>query len=713
VTREAPDIYDIALRAFRGASLRSRDALVPPAFQFLWEPKRFIVAYGGRASAKSWSVARTLLVRGTEEKHLILCARESQSSIKESSYRLLCAQVRALDLEDFYAIGADKLTGRNGTEIIFEGLFRNAERLKSYEGVSLVWVEEAHRVSERSWEDFVPTIRKAGSQIYITFNPSQADDPVWQRFVASERPEVVARRVSWRDNPFLSAESIAEKDWCAATDIDQYRHVWEGEFRTVTEAQILRGKYVSQTFDVDPRWSGPHYGLDFGFSQDPTAGTACYIDDEERVLYVAREFWKLGCDIDALPDALEAAMPGVGDHTVYCDSARPESISYLARHGVPRARPAEKWSGSVDDGIAYLRSFSRIVIHADCQHTLDEANRYSFRVDRLTGVPLPEPEDKHNHLIDSLRYGLSPLIRNQPSGGYFSRAALLDRGDPVEGYGTSRPQMVFATAALSDRPGGAVGFAFWCLSPHHGHYLVLLDYDLAEVDEACSAQRLGRVFARLAELREEWRPLEAGAALYAEEGELYDALAPAVLELSEQLAAAELPFLRIESESLPAGSLDDRAAAVRTPVNSGTFVKFARSAYSRQATHRSVTANHLVSQVLGYRPGAGAPRELAAAFVFGCCVSYDRHRRPPVEAAALVPIAAPEAERADARAEADAATLRRQAFERDVAEWQAEYDAALDAARRRLGNPGWQPRCPQQIGVRPRPLPGFPLAVGG
>lgn len=316
------------------------------------------------------------------------------------------------------------------------------------------------------------------------------------------------------------------------------------------------------------------------------------------------------------------------------------------------------------------------------------------------------------HLIDALRYALSPLIRNQPSGGYFSRAAMLVGGEPV-GPGEGRPSLVFATAALSDRPGGAVGFAHWCLSPHHGNYLVLLDYDVAEVDEACSAQRLGRVFARLAELREEWRPLEAGAALYAEEGELYDALAPPVVELSDHLAAAELPFLRIESESLPAGSLDNRAAAVRTPVNSGTFAKLSRAAYSRQLTHRSVTANHLMSQVLGYRPGADAPRELAAAFVLGCCISHDPHHRPPADVAAMPLPALGDAGLQVASAKKDAARAKREAFEREVEAWQAEYDAALEAARRRLGNPGWQPRCPQQIGMRPRPLPGFPVAVGG
>lgn len=712
MTGDAPDIYRAALRAFRGEALRSRETLVPSAFAELWERVRFSVWYGGRGAAKSWSIARILLVLASEQPLRVLCCREIQGSIRESAYRLLADQITLLELDDFYEVQADRIIGRNGTVFYFEGLRYNSSKIRSYEGVDVVWIEEAQSVSEMSWETLFPTIRKAGSRFYISFNPMTRSDPVLKRFVDNAPPGAIVRKVSYRDNPHLSPEAESERVWLERTDPDAYRHVWEGFPREVSDALILRGKYEVGEFDVSTSWAGPYHGLDYGFSRDPSAALRCYIDDESRTLYVSHEFWALGCDIDALPGALEAAIPGVSRHVVYADASRPESTSYLARNGVPSARSAEKWPGSVDDGIAYLRSFSRIVIAPGCKHLLDECGTYSFRTDRLTGVPLPEPEDSNNHLIDALRYALSPLIRNQPSGGHFSRAALLDRGEPVGAY-DGRPSLAFATAALSDRPGGAVGFCYWVLSPHHGHYLVLLDYDLAEVDEACSAIGLSRVFARLSQLREEWRPLDGSAALYTEEGELYDALVPPVVELSEQLAAAELPFLRIESESLPAGSLDDRAAAVRTPVNSGTFVKFARAVYSRQATHRSVTANHLVSQVLGYRQGIDAPRELAAAFVLGCCVSYDRHRRPAVGAAAPpVPIAAPELERVDAPAAERAAALRREAFEREVAQWQAEYDAALAAARRRLGNPGWQPRCPQQIGVRPKPLVGFPLPVG-
>jgi hypothetical protein len=424
---------------------------------------------------------------------------------------------------------------------------------------------------------------------------------------------------------------VAEKDWCASTDQDQFRHVWQGDFRTATEAQILRGKYFSEMFEVDPRWAGPYYGADFGFSQDPTAGTMCYIDDEQRVLYIRAEYWRLGADIDRLPADLEHALPGASTHKTYCDSARPETISYLARHGIPGAVAAEKWSGSIFDGISFLRSFAKIVIHPSCTHTLDEAARYSYKVDRLTGDALPDPEDRHNHCIDSIRYALSPIIRNQRTGGYFDRAALLVCGEPVEP--TTRaagPKRVFATVATCDRPGAAIGVVYFAHSPRYGVPVTVLDYSLFEVDEL-RPELVAAVIARGLELIDEWNAIDSVFRVWAEEGELYAALAAAFLAHLDGddvvLRAGMRPpydLARVESRRLasPDGkrllvTLEERANDLRTAVNQGQMVKVARTAYERQIMHRSSKTNHLVSQLIGYRPDADAAHELVAAFALG------------------------------------------------------------------------------------------------
>jgi len=623
-----------ARRTFAAVVRRSRAEIVPPAFQFLWEKPRFLVAYGGRASAKSWSIARVLLTLANEHPLRVLVCREIMSSIKESAYRLLVDQIQLLGLTDFI-IRADSIGHRNGSEFLFEHLRYNATRLRSLEGVDLCWVEEAQSVSEMSWETLQPTIRKRGSRFVISFNPMRPDDPVGRRFVENPPPNTIVRKVSFRDNPYLTAESEAEREWLLKTDPDAYRHVWEGFPRTVSDALILKNKYAVEQFEVSPAWAGPYHGLDYGFSRDPSAALRCYIDDETRTLYVTHEFWQLGADIDALPGVLEAAIPGISRHVVYADSARPESTSFLARTGIPNARSAEKWPGSVDDGIAYLRSFTRIVIDPSCRHLIDECGTYSFKTDRLTGVPLPEPEDKNNHLIDALRYALSPLIRNLPAGGYFARSALLIRGEPLEPTG-ERPRRIFATLAACERPGTAVGLTYWAYSPHHGFPLCVLDYDLVEIDEALDGAWLKRVFARALELRAEWNAVEPITRLMIEEGELHDALA-AVFVVNcmplEAFNAGQRPQYdlgRIETERLPA-TFDERASHLRAAVNGGHAVKLARTAYTRQVTHRSVTSNHLLGQVLGYRPGVkDAAAELLNAFTLGCLICRDERSRAPL-----------------------------------------------------------------------------------
>jgi phage terminase large subunit len=638
-----PDLY----RRLAADLTRDRESLVPPAFLDLWLVLTWHIWYGGRASAKSWSIARVLLMQGFEQPLRILCCRELQGSIRESAHKLLKDQIRALDLEDFYDVQADRIIGKNGTEFIFEGLRYNYSKVRSYEGVNRLWVEEAQSVSDRSWEELIPTvIRNAGIQCYISFNPMSADDPVWTEFVKNPRPNSCVRKVSYKDNPHISPELDAERKWLLATDPDAHDHIWEGNFRQVSEAQILRGKYVIEEFDINLEWAGPYHGLDYGFGSDPSASVRCHIDDETRTLYVSAEYWRLGAEIDALPGELENAIPGISRHVVYADSARPESTSFIQRNGIPNIRSVEKWPGSVDDGIAYLRAFSRIVIHSSCTHLKDECQRYQFKTDRLTGLPLPEVVDKHNHLIDSIRYALSPLIRNLPSGGYFTRSALLVKGEPVEPTG-ERPERVMVTLAICERPGTAVGVVYWSFSPFVGEFLRVLDYDLVEIDEALNADWLGRVFAHAQGLRAEWNATDPTTMLWMEEGDLYDAMAavfgrylahhPEVLEGPHP----SVDLVRLQSEDLPDGDLEMRAGELRATVNGGRFVKLSRTAYAHQVTHRSVSANHLVGQLLGYRPAAkDAAHELVSAFVLGCLISRGgdcREEPPPPQLTPVVP----------------------------------------------------------------------------
>lgn len=219
---------------------------------------------------------------------------------------------------------------------------------------------------------------------------------------------------TYLENPWLSDELLAEAEYMRGVDDDAYRHIWLGECRTHTDAQVLRGKVVCEEFvggGMD--WQGPYFGLDFGFSQDPTAGVKCWV--QGRDLYIEHEVHAIGCDVDRTPALLDS-LPGARDHTVRADCARPETISYLQRHGYARMLPVDKWKGSVEDGIAHLRSYERIVVHPRCRHFMEEARLYSFKIDRLSGDVLPDVVDAHNHLIDATRYALAPLIRNNKTG---------------------------------------------------------------------------------------------------------------------------------------------------------------------------------------------------------------------------------------------------------------------------------------------------------
>jgi phage terminase large subunit len=622
---DQPSERRIALRLV-AALERTPDALVPEAFQVLWEKVRFIVLYGGRSAAKSWSIARVLLVQAHQAPLRCLCCREIQSSIRESAYKLLADQIVILQLDEFFDVQSDRILGRNGSEFVFEGLRYNASKIRSYEGVDVVWVEESQTVSELSWETLLPTIRKPGSRFFISFNPLTREDPVSRRFVQNPPPNCIAKKVSYRDNPHFSAEAEAERAWLEKTDPDGYRHVWEGFPREVSDALILRGKYSVEAFAIQPHWSGPHHGIDYGFSRDPSAGIRCYIDDSTRTLFIDREYWELGADIDALPNALESAVPGISGHVVYCDNARPESTSYLARNGIPGARSAEKWPGSVADGIAYLRAFSRIVIDPSCKHFLDECQSYMFKTDRLTGAPLPEPQDANNHLIDALRYALSPLIRNLPAAGYFSRRAMLVNGEPVDpSPQDTRALGVFATMGISTRVGSGVGVVYWAHWIQGIRPPCVLGYDIAEMDDALSAEWLRTMFERLLSYRIEWRALHPQVFLHVEEGEFLDALADVfvtdILDRSRPQPVFDIYTQR--ADRLPP-TLDERANKLRAWVNGGKCVKLARSAYGQQATFRSITSNHLLSQVFGYRPEANeAPNELMSAFALGCLMTND------------------------------------------------------------------------------------------
>jgi len=394
------------------------DLTFPEKFTPMFQPSRYKVARGGRGGAKSFTFARLLLAKGVKQKIRVLCTRELQNSISESVHLILSDQIEAMGLGAFYKVTRDSIKGINGTMFIFMGVKNNITKVKSTEGVDICWVEEAEKVSDNSWDVLIPTIRKEGSEIWISFNPSDKDDPTYQRFVVNPPPNCIEIEINYYDNPWFPDTLREEMETCRERNPDKYNHIWLGKTRKTTDAQIFANTYRVDSFEPSPHWDGPYYGVDWGFSVDPTVMVKCWIGEQR--LWIEKEAWAKGCELDDLHELFDG-IEGSRNHTSFADNARPETISYVQRdkhdhkgkqEGFPLMESVEKWPGSIEDGIDYIKSaFIETVIHPSCTHTIDDWFYYSFKIDRLTEKITRDIVDADNHSCDAVRYALSPMIK--------------------------------------------------------------------------------------------------------------------------------------------------------------------------------------------------------------------------------------------------------------------------------------------------------------
>ena len=369
--------------------------------------------YGGRGSGKSFGAAKVAAIWGAYSKLRILCTRELQVSIKESFHAELKAAIASEPwLEAHYSVGVDYIKGVNGTEFIFCGLRHNTASIKSLAKIDLTIVEEAEDVPEDSWLALEATVfRQPKSELWAIWNPRLDGSPVDQRFRKNPPSNAIVEKVNYNDNKFFppGLEKLRQREQ-QRLDPATYAHIWLGEYLTNSDAQIFGGKVDVRVFEPQDGWDGPYYGGDFGFSQDPTAAVEVWINEDE--VCIRREAVKIGLELDETAAFVTQRIPGFARQVSRWDNARPESISHLRRHGLPRIIACEKWPGSVEDGIGYLRSFRRIVIHPDCPNMGSEARLYSHKVDRLTGDVTTKIVDAHNHCWDAVRYALGPMIKH-------------------------------------------------------------------------------------------------------------------------------------------------------------------------------------------------------------------------------------------------------------------------------------------------------------
>lgn len=371
---------------------------------------QYRVAKGGRGSGKSVGAATVALLWGYAEPLRILCVRQYQNSIAESFHAEL---VDALELypwlAEHYNVTKESITGKNGTKFIFKGLDRNPQSIKSLAKIDLTIVEEGEDIPEASWVNLEATVlRQPLAELWCIYNPKKENSPVDTRFVKYINKNAIVANVNWSDNPFFpdGLNTLRKRD-LEVFDYATYAHIWEGAYLKNSKSQIFHDKFSVKGFEPADDWDGPYQGLDWGYSQDPTALIRAYIKDE--CLYISHEAGGIGVELDDVPSLMPC--DDWGKFVTRADSAQPAMISHVRRKGMNRIEGAKKGKGSVEDGIQFIRSFRHIYVHPRCKETLNEFNTYSWKVDRLSGDILDVPVDANNHYMDALRYALEPIMK--------------------------------------------------------------------------------------------------------------------------------------------------------------------------------------------------------------------------------------------------------------------------------------------------------------
>lgn len=374
----------------------------------LLAPSRYKGAWGGRSGGKSWVFADLVLARILANPDFsVVCMREVQRTLRESVHRLLVSRIEHHGVGDFFDVIDTAITARRGSgRIMFTGLASHtAESIKSLEGYDCAWVEEAQTLSQKSLDLLRPTIRKPGSELWFSWNPIHATDPIDMLLRGPTPPDnSVVVKVNFSDNPWFSAEMRAEMEYDRARDTDKYNHVWCGGYQTKGEAQVFKNWSV-QTFTAPPD-AAHRIGIDFGYSEAPTCAVRSHIIG--RKLYIDYEAYGEKIEIDNTAHLL-MTIPEVEKWPSIADGSRPETISHLKKKGAFRLMmPAVKGNNSVVEGIEFIKNYE-IVVHPRCVNMIRELTTYAYEMNKRTGEM--ELSDKENDMIDATRYSVEGARR--------------------------------------------------------------------------------------------------------------------------------------------------------------------------------------------------------------------------------------------------------------------------------------------------------------
>lgn len=378
---------------------------------------RFRVLHGGRDGAKSWSVARMLLARGRAKPERILCTREIQKSIAESVHQLLKDQVQALGLEDFYEVQQHYIRGANGTQIAFHGLSgQTATSIKSFEGTTICWVEEAQTISKRSWELLEPTIRAGESEIIVTFNPDMDTDETYKRFVMSPPDDAIVTQINWYDNPWRSQVLDAAREKMQREAPEDYAHIYGGQCRPAVEGAIyykevaaLRQSGRLHDVPYDPMLK-VHVICDLGFNDYMSMLLVQRLASEIRVIrYIEDRQRTVPSYSQELQDLKlnygQVWIPHDGRAKTLASASNPLGASVQEQFEKLGWKVEVVENVEVDQGIRKTREvFPRVHIDkANASDLLSRLGRYRRRVNAEGQASTPVHDDQ-SHGSDGFRY---------------------------------------------------------------------------------------------------------------------------------------------------------------------------------------------------------------------------------------------------------------------------------------------------------------------
>lgn len=372
---------------------------------------RILVFYGGAGSGKSFFVAQRLVYKALRSRRKILVLRKVNRTTKASTFQLLLDTLDQFGIRDKCSINRTDftITLPNGSSFLCMGL-DDPEKIKSITGLTDAWLEEA---TEFSLDDFsqvnlrIRDPKAENQEVILSMNPVSKANWTYLQFFADNdeltefRKTVKIVHTNYLDNPFLPPEYVQALLLMKATNEVYYKIYALGEFGSLDK--LVYNNWQKMDFDPTLIKGQLLCGLDFGYTNDPTMFMASILVEEERRIYVFKEWGGTGFLNDQIADQIKEM--GFAKSLIMADSAEQKSIDEIKRKGIARIKPCVKGQGSVLQGIQKLQQYE-IIVHPSCRNTIEELQNYSWKKDKQTNEYINEPIDAFNHSLDALRYSL-------------------------------------------------------------------------------------------------------------------------------------------------------------------------------------------------------------------------------------------------------------------------------------------------------------------